>query len=189
MFLEASQISIWIIIAIQTTLIIILIRQLKQTHLKSIGIAPGLSLPNFEVRSLQKDSNIKLSDIININTTTMLCVVSPGCKFCKEIIPELDRVVEMYPLFKVNILVVSEVEKAQNMIKDSLSKISSYSISQDIAVNKMKITSFPFGMLVDDRGVILRREIVKKENITNWLIDVPQYAESLSKKRSRVIEY
>lgn len=165
---EQSQVALWIMITIQTILLFVVLRQFKKKVNLDVGLPPGMSIPNLGFMVLNGSSG-RLNDIIKGHPMTMFCVVEKGCKFCKELIPELDKMKKLNPNLNVKLLVMGDKEKTQELISITKTNLPVYIVSQTDVLKKLRIRVFPFGMLINQNGVILRREVLQKETISSFI--------------------
>lgn len=183
MLSEASQVAMWIMLIIHSIIVFILVRQVKTG---SNGIAPGISIPSIKVHN-SEGHQVSLDHLVKDKNVTLLCVISPNCRFCKEVVFEINKIYLNNANFAIKLLVVGDGEGFNKYVVTTNVAIEMYSISYQDCRRKLRTSSYPFGMVIDNQGVIMRRGIIKKENILSWLVDVPKLLDSFSNKRRGAI--
>lgn len=177
MILQASQIALWGAVSILILLQIYILRQFKKVIPYNNGIPPGLAFPNIEVESLE-GTNTFIHQLLDSKRPVMLCFVHYSCKFCRAMIPELDRITSQYPYFSVKLISFGEDKEIRRFVAETGTALPIFRVDSKVITKQLNIKRFPFGMIIDSDGIVMRRELVEKENLLTWLVDVPQFIES-----------
>lgn len=177
---QASTIALWFVVAVSILLQVIVLRQAKRLAPENSGIPPGLNIPDTDV--FMNGEVHRLHELIRDGAPTMFCFVHSSCRFCREMIPELGRVAKQYPSFHVVLLSFDEESQLSSLLEDTGVTLPFYRITTSYAFKMLNLKRFPFGMLVDREGTVMRREKVEIDNLLTWLIDVPQYVASASRE-------
>lgn len=177
MISQVSQFVLWFMMGVLLLMQLVVLKHVKSGVPSHNGIPPGMRIPNLQIRSL-KGVAMQSNDLLHQTVPTMFCFVSYACRYCREVTPELSRVAKQYSDFRVVLLSTDTEGDVRTFMKETGADLPVYLLDHAQVVKKLKIKNFPFGMLVDGSGVVMRREVVKKTNVMSWLIDVPQYVQS-----------
>jgi hypothetical protein len=158
--LVQSQLALWVIVCIQTSLLGVLAVQFRNQK-KGSGLPPGMRIPNVPISTANETQYLR--NIARENKISLILVAAEGCTFCEAVLKELAKQYndQMIP---IQILYFGNKDEKIHLP----SRIPIYSIDK-FAINRLKVNRFPLGFILDDNSVILRRGIVTVQNLQSWL--------------------
>lgn len=166
-FWLASYIALWVIVALLTLVVVLLARQLGLIY-RRLGAAParmendgpvvGELAPEVHVQTLEgKEATIGGID----HTKTLLVFLSVGCPSCNRLAPAI-RSVWKRECNEVETLIVS-LSNNETAVRDFLNRNNLHDvpcvISNDL-VQQYNINSPPYGVLLDENGVVRAKGVV-----------------------------
>ncbi|MBB3111981.1 thiol-disulfide isomerase/thioredoxin [Paenibacillus phyllosphaerae] len=176
--------SLWLIIALQLILIFVILISVKSKYFAQ-GTPPGLNIPSTIVKDSNNESQ-PLYQILSKSKVNLVCFVANGCRFCEKIIPEIEKLKERNPDIQVTLLLHKDERNSENLINRTKTILPSYNLTGNEGKKLFKINIYPFGVLTNERGVILKRGIMTNHNLLSWTIDMPE-AIGYLKEQERVL--
>jgi hypothetical protein len=158
--LVQSQLALWVIVCIQTSLLGVLAVQFRNQK-KGSGLPPGMRIPNVPISTANETQYLR--NIAGENKISFILVATKGCQFCEAVLKELAKQYndQMTP---IRILYFGNIDEKLHLP----SQIPIYNIDK-FAIKRLKVNRFPVGFILDDNSVILRRGIVTVQNLRSWL--------------------
>ncbi|GAA0137476.1 hypothetical protein YSY43_43170 [Paenibacillus sp. YSY-4.3] len=155
-----SQLALWMLLSIQTVLLCTLALQFRKQK-NGGGLPPGMRIPNIPVETANDTQYLR--SIAKENNITFILLVSGGCKFCVAVLKELSK---QYNDQMIPIRILYYGKKDETI--DIPSEIPVYQIRKEMT-SLIKVNKFPFGLILDQKSVILRRDIVSVQQLESWL--------------------
>ncbi|GIP60449.1 hypothetical protein [Paenibacillus woosongensis] len=155
-----SQLALWMLLSIQTVLLCTLALQFRK-HKNGGGLPPGMRIPNVPVEAANDTQYLR--SIAKENNITFILLASGGCKFCVAVLKELSK---QYNDQMIPIRILYYGKKDETI--DIPSEIPVYQIRKEMT-SLLKVNKFPFGLILDQKSVILRRDIVSVQQLESWL--------------------
>ncbi|PWV95965.1 AhpC/TSA family protein [Paenibacillus cellulosilyticus] len=177
--LQASVTALWFVVSLSVMMQIIVLRQTRRLAPDNNGIPPGNRFPDIVLESLTGKQNLTYEDIMGGGNSLMFCFVHSSCKFCREIAPHLERVSHAYGAFRPILLSFDDPDQISVFLRETNVNLPVYRVEATTVTKKLNLKRFPFGMLIDREGIVMRREVLKKETLLSWLVDIPKYVESM----------
>lgn len=163
----ASYLLLWALVLVLTVICVFTIRQVGQLHIRlGPGGAHTIDLgPEIGDRAIEVEENdvrgrrIKLGG--KTNKPTLLLFVRPKCTACRELIPSLKTFIlrERSNIDTVLISTDDHQGKNRSFVKEHGLDEISYVVSHEIAA-RYHVTSSPFGLTVDEEGVVRSKGLV-----------------------------
>lgn len=170
---QAHLYAMWVMALLMIITNIVLINEVKKIHRRKLGFAPGLKLPAIK---MGKNRDIRLTDILSQHPSTFVCVVSIHCTFCREIVAELEKMKQDNPAMNLVYLVTGDdiAEDVENWIQARIQYAPAYGIETTDVMKKLKVNSFPFGMLLNRQGIVLKKGSLVKNELSRWVNELPE---------------
>lgn len=178
--LEANVTALWFVVSLSVIMQIVVLRQARRLAPDNNGIPPGNQFPRIVFESVTGKQTFTYQEIMGEGNSLMFCFVHASCKFCREIAPQLERVSHTYSSFRPVLLSFDDSDDIIDFQKETNINLPLYRIEAADVTKKLNLKRFPFGMLIDREGIILRREALQKDTLLSWLVDIPQYVESMN---------
>jgi thiol-disulfide isomerase/thioredoxin len=173
-----SLLSISLIVLLQLLVVFILARYIGQfiSKIESIhGIKIGTLMEGQDVPYFrEKDDmgrNVISKDIFE--KRTVLLFVNTNCATCKEVIPEINSIINTY---SIQFLVINTDENHEDtLIKDTLARDIPYLRSNKIS-SLYSISKVPFALIIESNIVQATAELKNKNSLWNMLINEEKVA-------------
>ncbi|WP_163951749.1 hypothetical protein [Paenibacillus sp. SYP-B3998] len=132
---------------------------IKETYSikEEIGLPIGSELPVLSVNTIT-NTTYELS----FNVKTLLLFASTNCHVCFEFYPHLTTFHKKNPLLNIELLMLGDIEEVNNIIKKYELGMPVYQISH-IILEQNSINKLPFGQIISEKGIILRKQLVRTE--------------------------
>lgn len=162
MLLEVVVSVILIVVIIQS---IILYSLGMNRDTVNLGVSVGTIVPSLKLETLDNKS-VRLSSVIQDNNYSILCVVSTYCKHCRKIIPLLE---EQAKNVSIGLLFVgSDNHDVQHYIHSNNIKLNVYLASLVEVRRRMNISSYPFIIVLNRQGVIVKNGQLHEKDLATW---------------------
>ncbi|WP_113927171.1 redoxin domain-containing protein [Bacillus sp. P14.5] len=170
---NVSLLAVTIIVIFQTVVIFYLARYIGEfmSKIESINgikvgsLQEGQTVPNF--RELDSQGRKVVSKDF-FNKRSILLFVNTNCATCKEVIPEIDRIINTY---KIQVLVINTDENHDDVIiRKNLGDRVSYMRSNKIT-QLYSITKVPYALIIEENEVKAAGELKNKGSLWNLLIN------------------
>lgn len=160
------QLVLWIIVTINTILLFLLILNIRSKSMVDTKVSLANAIAKISVFSTEGKSK-KIVEIASQNNSTLFCFTALSCHYCKEVIPELDKLAETNQMTIV-LLNAGDQSEAKQLISLTNTNLIVYSIQYKDLSTKLKLRSFPSGIIINKEGDILKTGIIHKENLSPW---------------------
>jgi methylamine dehydrogenase accessory protein MauD len=169
-----SYVALWILVVLQTVVVVVAIRQIGVLHLRlggrgamalSAGPPIGQSAPSFV--GLDIDGK-PVESPWNAGKSSLLVFVSPGCGACPEVIPSI-RAIRRSDRRHVEILLISATPGDGNV--EFARKSHCPVIVDSDLVSAYSIDAMPYAMAIDRDGVVRAKGIVNQIEHLEGLLD------------------
>ncbi len=164
MLLEVVLICIWIVLIIQAITIFKLSRKVS---IENEGIALGFSVPDLKLQTIEGGIK-RLIKMLQNEPLTILCMVTPECKFCRKIIPLLEEMQKEANTISVKLLFLGEESAVKEYLDSNKINIESFVVSFKVMKSKINISAFPYAMIVNQYGIVVRKGIINADDVSSW---------------------
>lgn len=166
LFLQV-QLILWLIVIIQGVLLIFVITNIKKKRGDNVGIPEGKVIPDLSYSTIRGEKG-NIHWLINKEEYSFICTLKPGCPVCEEIIDQLSYMTDS-DLKRIKILVCGKMTEIKSWIEQSNINIPVYILDEEDMFKKMNIQMFPFAMVLDKHGEVIKKDIINKFNISTLL--------------------
>lgn len=185
MIIESSVFALWLTNLLMVSLFITVQLRSKKAKMTHEKIELGMLVNNLTLFT-PANEKVRLLDVIS-GKVTLFCFVANQCKYCKEIIPILDSIKQENPDINIQFISLGEVEGANKILISTKTRIPVLGVNTRLITKKMGIQSFPFCILVDQHGKVLKREIISKNDISSWLKFLPEYNDNITDRKDWIV--
>ena len=161
------QLALWSIITIQTLLLVFVNVKLDRSLEEKQGIPIGETIPQLKYITLEGVSN-SLQERIKRVSSCLICTVHPGCPVCEKVIKYLS-LIPIEDLKKVILITFGDTKEVLKWI-EKIEPFTDFNIfKEEDITQRLRITAYPFGMVVDNEGKVLTKGFLSKDSMRMFL--------------------
>lgn len=192
-----SNVILWIVVVVLTTLLFAITRQVGILHERvapagalqpTSGPKIGEITEEIKATSLQGES-IRLGGSRQEEQASFILFISPTCPVCKELVPTAKSLAKA-ELNDIKLFFASDGENAEqheNYIRDLGIENYPYLVSEALGIY-YQVSKLPFAVLIDGDGILRSKGLVNTrehlesliESMTTGIATVQEYVESKS---------
>jgi methylamine dehydrogenase accessory protein MauD len=179
--LVISQVVLWVLMLGIALMMLALLRQVGVLHERIApmgaltldrGPKEGESAPVFEVSDFRSRSPLKIGGAGP--KSTLLFFLSPNCPVCKKLLPILRSIAESEsPWLDVVLTSDGDPAEQERFVRAQHLESFPYVLSAEIGMT-YKIGKLPYGVLIDDTGVIRAKGLINTREHLESLIEAKQ---------------
>ena len=168
--LTGNILFLWLIILIQSFVIVYVITIVRRVSEDVHGLPPGNKFPNILNTNKLLRNKLLPETIFKDNEYVYFFVVEEECKFCREIIPKVDHYKRQNPNVNIQFLVIGDSDSAKRLMSISKYKFNYWILNPENVVKHLKVRSFPFVFIVQKDNYILKRSIINAKNFNDFMV-------------------
>jgi methylamine dehydrogenase accessory protein MauD len=179
--LVISQVLLWILVLSMAVMMLALLRQVGVLHERIApmgaltldrGPKEGEAAPLFEVRNLQDNSALRIGGARG--RSTLLFFLSPTCPVCKKLLPIVKSIRQAENAW-LDVILASDGEPSEHerFIRAQHLDDFPYVLSADVGMT-YRIGKLPYGVMIDDEGVIRAKGLINTREHLESLIEAKQ---------------
>jgi methylamine dehydrogenase accessory protein MauD len=179
--LVISQVLLWALVLAMALMMLALLRQIGVLHERIApmgaltldrGPKEGENAPIFEVTDLRRRSPLKIGGAGR--KSTLLFFLSPTCPVCKKLLPILKSITQSETSW-LDVVLTSDGDPAEQerFIRAQHLESFPYVLSPEIGMT-YRIGKLPYGVLIDDTGVIRSKGLINTREHLESLIEAKQ---------------
>lgn len=179
--LVISQILLWVLVLSMALMMLALLRQVGVLHERIApmgaltldrGPKEGEAAPQFEVKDLRRGTPLRVGG--PRGRSTLLFFLSPTCPVCKKLLP-IVKSIQQTEASWLDVILTSDGEPAEHerFIRVQHLEAFPYVLSADIGMT-YRIGKLPYGVMIDDSGVIRAKGLLNTREHLESLIEAKQ---------------
>jgi hypothetical protein len=154
-----------IIVLINISIVLFVLKKLNFSKHESEGINEGSKLPDIYVEDY-KGKKTKLLPECTLNNKVMI-FIDLECSECLKVFDSLKVYKEEY--LKNITFILKKMEGSTDIISKSFIRDQSVFLSEEEILNVFNITGFPFSLVVDNMGIVIKRSYFSKNALVDYL--------------------
>src|SRR5579871_2172368 len=179
--LVISQVLLWVLVLAMALMMLALLRQVGVLHERIApmgaltldrGPKEGEAAPLFEVKDLRNGAPLRLGGARA--RSTLLFFLSPTCPVCKKLLPIVKSIRQSESSW-LEVILASDGEPAEHepFIRMQHVEEFPYLLSADVGMT-YRIGKLPYGVMIDDEGVIRAKGLINTREHLESLIEAKQ---------------
>jgi len=179
--LVISQVLLWALVLSMALMMLALLRQVGVLHERIApmgaltldrGPKEGEHAPLFEVKDLRRGTPLKLGG--PRGRSTLLFFLSPTCPVCKKLLPIVKSIQQAENSW-LDVVLASDGEPVEHerFIRVQHLEDFPYVLSSDVGMT-YRIGKLPYGVMIDDSGVIRAKGLLNTREHLESLIEAKQ---------------
>jgi methylamine dehydrogenase accessory protein MauD len=179
--LVISQVLLWILVLSMALMMLALLRQVGVLHERIApmgaltldrGPKEGEAAPLFEVKDLRDNSSLRIGGARG--RSTLLFFLSPTCPVCKKLLPIVKSIRQAENAW-LDVILASDGEPSEHerFIRAQHLEDFPYVLSTDVGMT-YRIGKLPYGVMIDDEGVIRAKGLINTREHLESLIEAKQ---------------
>ena len=173
----ASQIALWIVVAVQAVILLVVVRQVGILNVRVMrggifdpGPEPGDAAPSFDLVDMS-DASVRIEMPPPNGRPVLLVFVTPICPVCQSMSPEIVRLyAETRDRLAWVVLAFGE-ELACREFRESHNLASiPFCHAPESVWQRFGLRGVPYGILVDHSGVIRARSPIGSEELLDGVL-------------------
>jgi methylamine dehydrogenase accessory protein MauD len=179
--LVISQILLWALVLSMALMMLALLRQVGVLHERIApmgaltldrGPKEGEAAPQFEVKDLRRGTPLHLGG--PRGRSTLLFFLSPTCPVCKKLLPIVKSIQQVENSW-LDVVLASDGEPVEHerFIRVQHLEDFPYVLSADVGMT-YRIGKLPYGVMIDDSGVIRAKGLLNTREHLESLIEAKQ---------------
>jgi len=179
--LVISQVLLWVLTLSMALMILALLRQVGVLHERIApmgaltldrGPKEGEAAPQFEVKDIRRGTPLHLGG--PRSRSTLLFFLSPTCPVCKKLLPIVKSIQQAEGSW-LDVILASDGEPAEHerFIRVQHLEDFPYILSADVGMT-YRIGKLPYGVMIDDSGVIRAKGLLNTREHLESLIEAKQ---------------
>jgi methylamine dehydrogenase accessory protein MauD len=179
--LVISQVLLWAVVLAMALMMLALLRQVGVLHERIApmgaltldrGPKEGEAAPLFEVKDLRRGTPLRLGG--PRGRSMLLFFLSPTCPVCKKLLP-IVRSIQQAENSWLDVVLVSDGEPVEHERFVRVQRLEDfpYVLSADVGMT-YRIGKLPYGVMIDDTGVIRAKGLLNTREHLESLIEAKQ---------------
>lgn len=179
--LVISQILLWVLVLSMAVMMLALLRQIGVLHERIApmgaltldrGPKEGEAAPLFEVKDLCRGTPLKIGGARG--RSILLFFLSPTCPVCKKLLP-IVKSIQQDEISWLDVILTSDGEPVEHerFIRAQHLEGFSYVLSAEVGMT-YRIGKLPYGVMIDDSGVIRAKGLLNTREHLESLIEAKQ---------------
>ena len=179
--LVISQILLWVLVLSMALMMLALLRQVGVLHERIApmgaltldrGPKEGEAAPQFEVKDIRRGAPLHLGG--PRGRSTLLFFLSPTCPVCKKLLPIVKSIQQAEAAW-LDVVLASDGEPVEHerFIRAQHLEDFPYILSTDVGMT-YRIGKLPYGVMIDDAGVIRAKGLLNTREHLESLIEAKQ---------------
>jgi methylamine dehydrogenase accessory protein MauD len=179
--LVISQILLWVLVLSMALMMLALLRQVGVLHERIApmgaltldrGPKEGEAAPQFEVKDIRRGTPLHLGG--PRGRSTLLFFLSPTCPVCKKLLPIVKSIQQAESSW-LDVILASDGEPVEHerFIRTQHLEDFPYILSSDVGMT-YRIGKLPYGVMIDDAGVIRAKGLLNTREHLESLIEAKQ---------------
>ena len=179
--LVVSQVLLWVLVLAMALMMLALLRQVGVLHERIApmgaltldrGPKEGEAAPLFEVKDLRNGAPMRIGGAGG--RSTLLFFLSPTCPVCKKLLPIVKSIRQSESSW-LDVILASDGEPVEHerFIRAQHLEEFPYLISADVGMT-YRIGKLPYGVMIDDEGVIRAKGLINTREHLESLIEAKQ---------------
>lgn len=157
--------TLWIVVAIQTVLLFLISTRMN-SFVRKNPFEVAAEIPRLNILSIS-NQKVDVKQMLSQAKPTLIIFTSSRCSICKRLIPQISEW-EDFPA-EVRLVNLGDAKEAKRFVEMTATTFPVCIIRLKDIANKYKVRTFPFSILADPSGKIMKSGIIMPEDLESWV--------------------